>query len=268
MSEISQVHTACKDCIFSIRKGQKQIGCKVNRIEMYKEAGAEVLNAYDEFENEFFVINDRICLYRRSKEWGDRYANHEWESIVNKQVKIKYQAIVFFKEGQSLKDLDRTLKSLAHQDNPPSLVTIASTNVDIITTEIVRFMENEIEYKALKWKVQAFLKKDIHPREAVDLVIDQTKWEKFLYYITFEAGKELASEFSDELQKSIQTEMKRVGVAVGEEYIHGTIVNILMHKKHAGNSFHIKLEDKLKEFEDNGEDFIFKTGDICQSLVQ
>ena len=268
MSEISQVHTACKDCIFSINKGQEQIGCKMNRIELYRDAGAEILNAYDEFANEFFVINDRICLYRRSKEWGDRYANHEWEDIVNRQVKIKYQAIVFFNKKQSLEDLDNTLKNLTCQDNPPSLVTIASTNTEVITTDIVRFMENDIEYKKFKWKVQSFLKEDIHAREAVDLVIDQTKTEKFLYYITFEVGKEIASEFSIELQESIQTEMKRVGIATGKEYTHGTIVNILFHKKHAGNSFHIKLEDKIKEFEENGIDYIYEIGDICQSLVQ
>tara|TARA_R110002020_G_scaffold55309_2_gene153601 strand:+ start:24211 stop:24933 length:723 start_codon:yes stop_codon:yes gene_type:complete len=240
----------------------------MDRIDAYKEVGAEVIDVYDEFANEFFVINDRICLYRRSKEWGDRYANHEWEDIVHKQVKVKYQAMVFFNKGQSLEDLDKTLKSLSSQDNPPSIVTVASTNTDIITTDTVRFMENEIEYKKFKWKVQSFLKKDIHPREAADLIIDQTKQQKFLYYITFEAGKEVPSEFSSELQTSLQTEMKRVGTAVAKEYTHGTIASILLHKKHAGNSFHVRLEDKIKEFEENGNNYIFKTEDICPSLVQ
>ena len=64
---INEVHTACLDCVFSIKDKQKQIGCKFNRLELYEKAGAEIIKAYDAHNNEFDVINMRICMYKRSE---------------------------------------------------------------------------------------------------------------------------------------------------------------------------------------------------------
>ena len=36
---INEVHTACLGCVFAIKDKQKQIGCKLNRLELYKKGG-------------------------------------------------------------------------------------------------------------------------------------------------------------------------------------------------------------------------------------
>ena len=45
---INQVHTSCRDCAFAEYTKGTQVGCEFNRIESYKNSGAEVLEAYDE----------------------------------------------------------------------------------------------------------------------------------------------------------------------------------------------------------------------------
>ena len=67
---ISPMHTPWLGGAFMINEEQKQVGCQVGRIEKYQERGADVIDVYDDNGNEFFVINDRLCGYKRDKEWA------------------------------------------------------------------------------------------------------------------------------------------------------------------------------------------------------
>ncbi len=40
---INQLHTNCRDCAFAKYDKSTQVGCDFDRIESYKESGAEVL---------------------------------------------------------------------------------------------------------------------------------------------------------------------------------------------------------------------------------
>ena len=77
--EITELHTACLGCVFSINDKQTQVGCDFDRLEAYRKNGADIIKAYDEHNNEFDVINMRICMYKRSKEWGHEVRKSEAE---------------------------------------------------------------------------------------------------------------------------------------------------------------------------------------------
>lgn len=264
---IDSVHTPCLDCIFSIKNENTQIGCKFDRIEKYKNAGAEIIEAYDDFDNEFFIINKKICMFRRDQAWGDQYSPNEWSEIVEKQTKVRYQAIVFFHEKDSLKDLNKTIRSTLSQYNPPSILTIASSKTDISSKKM---FENMGQYKGLNWRVQQFLVSDDlqSERERIDFVLDSTKHNVFAFYVVFNAGYKVPKVFSEELQDSIFTDMKHVAFASPNKDGNGMLVNFLFHRKHAGNCFNIPLEEKIKEFEEDGDLYIYKIEEICPSLKQ
>ena len=164
---ISPIHTACKDCVFMVKNGQTQTGCKLGRIDLYRKKKAEILSAYDEFNNEFFVINDRFCIYKRSKEWGEELPTYEWEETVRKQTKPRYQAIVFFRDEHKLEDLHKTMESLVEQYNSPIVVTIANSNKAMVPTAIINSLErgdfpgshqDKPLYEKFEWRLQTFLR--------------------------------------------------------------------------------------------------------------
>ena len=86
---INQVHTSCKDCAFSVYSDKTQTGCSAGMLDKYKDAGAEVIEVYDDSDKEFFVINNKLCTHHRDKEWAKQYTKSELLNIV-------YYTIIFY----------------------------------------------------------------------------------------------------------------------------------------------------------------------------
>lgn len=268
---INELHTACLDCIFAIKDKQKQIGCKFDRLELYKKAGAEVIKAYDAHNNEFDVINMRICMYKRGEEWAKEIPKHEQEETVNRELRIKYQSMVYFtdpfsKRQDALKGLDETLESLDKQKIPPRVVTIISKRKDISQKDLVNHLISS-DYKNIEWRLQTFFDHEMNNRECVDMVIDNTKHEyPILFYISFNSGFIVPETISEELQKFFVKDMKRAAYAHPTIDGNGELVNNVLHLKHAGNCFNIPILEKIKEFEEGALDFIVEVEDICPSI--
>jgi len=268
---INELHTSCLDCVFSIKDKQKQIGCKFNRLELYEKAGAEIIKVYDAHNNEFDVINMRICMYKRGEEWAKEVPKHEREETVNKELRAKYQSMVYFtdhlsKREEALKGLDKTLDSLDKQKNPPRVVTVISKRKDISQKALVNHITASC-YKNIEWRLQTFFDEEMADRECVDMVIDGTKYEyPILFYINFHSGFVVPESMSEELQNFFVKDMKRAAYAYPTTDGNGELVNSILHLKHAGNCFNIPILEKIKEFEEGALDFIVEIEDICPSL--
>jgi len=279
---IKELHTSCLSCVFAIKDKQKQIGCEFNRLELYKKAGAEIIKAYDAHNNEFDVINMRICMYKRGEEWAKEVPKHEREDTVNKELRVKYHSMVYFTDdlseedntnmvvfssrGKALKDLDKTLNSLDKQKNPPRVVTIISRRKDISQKDLVNHITASY-YKNIEWRLQTFFDPEMADRECVDMVIDGTKYGyPVLFYINFNSGFVVPESMSEELQSFFVKDMKRAAYAYPTTDGNGELVNSILHLKHAGNCFNIPILEKIKEFEEKALDFIVEIEDICPSL--
>jgi hypothetical protein len=262
---IEQVHTACVDCIFAEKANQTQTGCNFGRLEAYKEKGAEIIDAYDEHGNEFSVINGKMCLYKRTKEWGELVPKKKWKQSVVEQIKMRYHALISFNPDHTLEQLHQTMESLNSQENPPVLISIMSQS-NLLPTQIIEYL-NSKDYPNLEWRLQTFLDKELHERQTIDLAIDTTKkLVKIVFYIVFQAGFETPKEMSSEIQKYFVDDMQHAIFAFGREDGNGMLVSFPFHIQHAGNSFNIKIEDKLREFEEGAEAYFRKIEDICPSL--
>ena len=155
--------------------------------------------------------------------------------------------------------------SLNDQENPPSLVSVMNTS-SLVPTEVISFL-NSKDYDNLEWRFQTFFNKDLHERQAIDLVIDTTKNQvKSVFYMVFQAGFEVPKEVSSEIQQYFIEDMKHAIFASAREDGNGMLVSFPFHIKHAGNSFNIKIEDKLREFEEGTEPYFREIEEICPSL--
>jgi len=266
---IHPLHTSCGDCIFSERdkKTQTQIGCQFNKIEVYRnKKNGNVIEAYDEFNNEFFVINNHACLHKRTKEWAKDYRKSQWKSAVEEQLQIRYHAMVIFRQGKCPTGLVRTMQSLNSQKIPPCLLTIINRS-RMAATELVRIIETG--QWNVEWRLQTFLNSKSTDRETIDIVIDSSKYLAHpAFYIVFESPFETPPILSEEMQKYFVDEMKYAIFAHPRKDGNGMLVNSAFHKKHAGNCFGINIEEKLKEFEPGAYQYIKSIEDICPSLKQ
>ena len=100
------------------------------------------------------------------------------------------------------------------------------------------------------------------------MTFDSNKDKPYPFYITFKVGQEISKNFSKEFNDSILIKMMQLGFVKPIDDLHGMIVNKIAHKKHAGNSFGIPLEDKILKYEQDGEKFIFEVKDVCPSLIK
>ena len=262
---VNPFHTSCGDCIFATKDQQTQTGCSFDRIDLHRKLGTEIIEAYDEHENEFFVINNRVCLHKRTKEWAGDYPKKKWKAMVEEQIKMKYHVMVIFKEGDEFESLKKTLLSFNNQNVPPCLLTIIN-RTKLTATDLVKDIES-LSIDNLDWRLQTFLHDDLDERGAIDIVIDSTKKiVSPIFYIVFIAPFEASSEFSDEIQDYFVDQMEYAIFAHPREDGNGMLVNHNYHINHAGNCFGIPIEAKLKEFEEGAESYFRNIEEICPSL--
>ena len=264
---INQLHTSCRDCAFAKYDKSTQVGCDFDRIESYKESGAEVLEAYDENGKEFYVINDRVCIYHRSKEWAKKYPTAELKNIVNAQCKVPFHAIIVHKKGQSLEELESTISSLSNQFNPPTIVSVVNKELgesiyktNMAIEEIFKKYE-----ESFKWRIQNILDEEKRDRECIDLTIDATYFSfNYPYYITFFSGFSVPEEFTKELHDAVLVNNKQVIVGYGIDKTENCmLVNKIMHRKHTGNAFLIDVEHKILELEEDSEKYFYNIEELC-----
>ena len=269
---INQVHTNCKDCAFSVYSDKTQTGCSAGMLDKYKDAGAEVIEVYDDSDKEFFVINNKLCTHHRDKEWAKQYTKSELLNIVESQTKSPYQVMLLFHQDSTLDDLSTTLESLVGQFNPPSIISVISMKktdsiykLNMQIEDLLKKHEDKVD-----WRIQNILDVETTDRQAIDLAVDGTYFKyTFPYYIVFSCGFQVPEEFTEEIHNSIIIDAKQpVYCHPVDESLNGMLVNRLLHRKHTGNAFNVHIEDKLLEFEEDAENYIYKIEDICPSMAQ
>src|SRR5262245_25474744 len=124
----SNKNTSCKNCCFAQYENITQVGCSRGLIEKFKEASTKVVECYDQ-DAEFFVIQDRKCPYFRTKEWLNS-AGDNVENLLKHENQIAFHAILF--ANNHIRDLDKSLKSLATQDLTPSHLTVIRKKFNFI----------------------------------------------------------------------------------------------------------------------------------------
>jgi len=160
---IAKVHTACRTCVFAQYEGLTQTGCKVGRIDQYKEQDGEaVVEAYTldgGKEVEFYVVNGRLCnLFRdRASHWASEHKdNHEKQA--RKEVRLKMAFLVYLGEGLTVESLKETAKSIKAQAILPHLVLFINNQSTVKPGEINVALWQTLG-NAVTWRINAVVER-------------------------------------------------------------------------------------------------------------
>lgn len=207
--ELSTLHSVCKGCIFATWQNKTQIDCELGRIEKYKQFG-DVVDAFDD-DNEFYIINNRLCGTRRTKEWVDRLPldSNLVESVYN-EVKIQYDAVIYCNDSSKIVsdgDFVNTINSLVNQSIKPKriiiLVHIGVPSVQTMTN-ISNIVRPILAGSEIQWEVQQVMEYDADRGRAIDICIRKIKRR---YYVVFNAGHIVHENFSKDLDDAVNKEV-------------------------------------------------------------
>ena len=260
--------TFCMDCVFAqFNEKKTQIGCKANRIEKFKNANIPITEITDD-DTTAYIIEGKACVYYRNKDWAtEYYKNISEENLlptIQQELKIPYHAILFMRNNDTIDNVKARLLELEQQAVPPKIVTVVDRShlAEPITKELLAIFSN---YHFAYWRVQTIQAVDQVDTDIVDLVYDSTKKIPFMFYITFESHSPIPISFSQELHTSLHDDMKAFTVLIPNTQNIGGGALKIAHAKHAGNSFGIPLEAKIRHYDD-APHLIKKVEEICPSL--
>ncbi len=258
MSKIDKVHTSCKNCIFALYKDITQIGCKVNKIDMWENQEIRILEAFDE-EKEFFIINGKKCPYKRITAWGNKYPKDEHIQRVESEVVLQYHAIVI--ATNNIHNINTTIMSLLEQEIKPKKITLINFN-NIYPSDLIPLLQST----GIQWQIDNIVD-DISVEKAIDNVVTFCNTP---YYAIFYSGLKLwgdkypKPEFTSNINKMVKEAVPFVLIK-GNSEGSGQFIHTITHKILKGNK--VKgLVDKIEE--NNSGNLIKKIGDICPNFPQ
>jgi hypothetical protein len=258
-----------------VYEGNTQESCSIDRIDKLRQNGAEILEVYDGTEKEFFVINDKICVFHREKGWRPDLTDEEVVIEIESATKIPYQWIIVEEDNLYSQEIMReNIQTLSKEFNPPAILDFVIRRFDRTGEQIsdsITWIEDTMQEHGLScvWRVQAVLDEELDSRNCIDMCVDlHDKKDATMAYICFTSDFVIPDGITEELHKSINDYNKKPIFAEPVEGINGLLMNRIMHRKHTGNAFNVNIEDKLREFEDGIENFSYKITELCPSLKQ
>ena len=271
--ELNQVHTCCRNCVFSIIKDGKQIGCELNKLQDYENADVEVLDIEHSNGTTYKVINGRLCLFYRHPELMKKYSDKNWKKLVELQTRVSYQVMLVLEKDSTYQDLKSALNQLNSQEFRPSLITVINKQyVPYVESNGEKFIKHSEILELLKsYSFHQYSLKNVYDdmlsdRDLLDITFDGNKEKPYPFYVVFNTNFSIPNTFSKSLNDAILIKMKQLGFAKPVDDINGMIVSKVAHEKHGGNSFNINLEDKILKYETDASKFIFEATDICPNL--
>ena len=261
-----EISTSCKNCYFADYDCKTQTGCRLGRLEKYRNTSGNVVEAYDD-DKEFYVIQNKICVYYRNHEFIEEMQLRNEDEILKRiksELHAPYHLILFFREEDTIEDLSRCIENAASQYIKPQVFTVINKfNTQV---EASKIMEITNHHGFNHWRIQNAANLEFEwDRDLIDLSYDSTKKHKFLFYSVFEASEGIPINFSEEIHNSMYEDLEAFSCLTANKNGNGLTVLRIAHEKYSGSSFGIKIEEKIKFYEDDSH-LIKKVENLCPSL--
>ena len=261
-----EISTSCKNCYFAEYKGNTQTGCSLDRLEKYKNIKATVIEAYDD-NKEFYVIQDKICVYYRNHEFIEKLRLSNREDILTKiksELRAPYHLILFFREDDTQEDLEKCIQGAANQKIKPKVFTVINKfNKHVEASKIMEIVNH---YGFDYWRIQNAANLEFEwDRDLIDLSYDSTKKHKYLFYSVFETLQGIPFSFSEEIHDAMYEDLHVFSCLLPNNNGNGLTVLRIAQEKYSGSSFGIKIEEKIKFYDDDSH-LIKKVETLCPSL--
>lgn len=187
MSSISQIHTACKNCVFAKYEEKTQTDCALDYIAKYKEKNAEILEVYDE-EKEFYVINNKKCIGYRENKWFEQYGLSE--AAVDEKISkfkelnhIDYLLVIdlnkFTKET-----LDKFKSTIYNcKIKPKKIIFIRYQSCKLFDYNVIQDFFHSTNLKC-KWRIQTMVDDSLKHSDILRNIVALNKGYRFVLSIT------------------------------------------------------------------------------------
>lgn len=261
--ELTKLETCCKYCVFANYEGSEQVGCFLNRLDVYEARGVKVDECYDN-EKEFYVIRDRICNTCRDKNWikEDETIEQMVERIY-KEVEVNADVFLYVDDSvDSIVEIIESLDSLESQHIPVEVVVVNNSRGKIKSSAIV----NALQKTKLKWNVEGITDQDKSKHRALDIAIRKSK--KMLY-VLLNAGKKLDRWLIYDINEAINHHLDRFIMLETDDEDNGLVVMNKAHKLFNGN-LEVPIQQKIREIakEQGMENLIKKHSELICSTNQ
>lgn len=235
---MQEIKTVCRGCVFAEVEEKTQVGCKVNQIEKLVAAGGKLLDAYDERDNEFYIIDGQFCVWKRPQKWGENNQGKDFVELVRQEMRLQYQLIII--ANNSLEDLKKTIVSAVSQKIKPGHITvIRELELDLDPKDIIRLLQKEC---TVPWNNKCIIGEG-GIESAVDDIIGNKPRP---YYGIFRAGCEIPYNLFSDLDEKVMGEGFKFALITPNSNGDGYIVPTSIHIHYMGN-VGVSLETKIRD---------------------
>tara|TARA_A100001515_G_scaffold105743_1_gene86560 strand:+ start:1247 stop:2035 length:789 start_codon:yes stop_codon:yes gene_type:complete len=260
------MRTKCKNCIFGAFEDNKQVGCVLGKLDIYKEQGTDISRELVETTGrEYYVINDRYCMACRNEKWleslpegTDHVKKMEEESAIQCQ-------IVLF-HNSTIDDLLTTCYSIERQSLKPKKVTIVDRpessqqdEFDADRAERIKSIMKAVDWLDVEYEVRAFTEM-FSDGKCIDMCVETVRPQ---YYCVVQSGCVLPDEMLEEVNTFVTKKLVRFSLIAADEHNNYMVVPHAVHCYLNGNVGKPLIE-KLKEQE--WEESIYPIQMVCPSV--
>ena len=247
---MTPIMTSCKQCIFAQYNGNTQTGCSLSKLEKYKSLGVNIIEAYDE-EKEFYIIEDRICRFLRTKDWAKNDQLSELIDKVNQETLIKCDCFILCENN--IKNLYATIHSINALKMMPNMIYFLFK--EDIKQDILTILSN-IEFP---FKIKRIFEQGTDLR-ILDIAVSGCKSS---FYSIFREGFTIPKNYFNNINQFINDKLGQFCLLKPYNIIDGLTVFNMSHKSNSGNmgsSIIEKLEIINKE--ENGK-MVLEAEKLC-----
>lgn len=182
--KLSVIHTPCKECVFAEYEGKTQTGCATDMLNKFKDAGYDIIEVYDN-EQEFFVINNKKCIFMRNQAWLDKNQINNISDAITKATDentIKYIIILDINTATTIKNIEDAIQYFISQGIQPSGILAMTDKRDKLQVEI-KDIAKLLDSTKIKWRIQKFIDEDLTFTQKIKAIIQSAPVNRFYLYL-------------------------------------------------------------------------------------
>lgn len=235
-----EINTSCRDCVFSIRENGTQVGCEFNKVELYKNKGVEVIEAFDGEDNEFYVIKAWCSTYREEL-WKVAHKGKDLYEQIDSETYPKVTYVIVMDDLIEY-DFQKTLNSIQKQKYPARRLIVTCTD-PLNYMKILKSIKGQLEelYDS-NFRVHC-----TKPNMSFEPALDESfKLAVNGFFMGLECGDEVPENATEIMNHAINKQLKSIGLIKNGDKVSGSMHQATLYKflyGYRGASFETKLNE-------------------------
>tara|TARA_R110000751_G_scaffold235884_1_gene337241 strand:- start:1463 stop:2308 length:846 start_codon:yes stop_codon:yes gene_type:complete len=233
-----ETNTSCKDCVFSIKENDTQVGCEFNKVELYKNKGVEVIEAFDGEDNEFYVIKAWCSTYREEL-WKVAHKDEDIYKQIDDETYPKVTYVIILDDFNEY-DFQKTINSIQKQKFPARRLIVTCTNPEIYMKVLTSIKGQLEELHNSNFRVHC-----IKSGMSFESALDQSfQLAVNGFFMGLECGDEVPEDAIAIMHYAMNKQLKSIGLIKNGNEVSGSMHQATLYKflyGYRGASFETKL---------------------------